>query len=247
MTCEQIAAGEIDYTRCPYGRLHSPVTRLVTEARSCLSIGGKPLGVVDVRNSQVVFLAMVMLESFFLETSGVEVDDPFGWSDSASSGPSLPPGVVPVSVKMESLPPVWIRPDPPPPAPNPASRGGPAATRTGTPAAPPPPPRGMERKTKQIDHASNSDHCTALNRLNRTTDERVGTRLDTAGMPADARHFVRDTLDGTLYDGLMADVGTKDRKAFKPRFFRACLYGNPSKLRFADEDTTCLAAAFRKK
>jgi hypothetical protein len=60
-TCDAIAGGEPDVSVCPYGRFHSPVTRLLTEARPCLSVDGQPLVSLDVRNSQVVFFALLLL------------------------------------------------------------------------------------------------------------------------------------------------------------------------------------------
>src|SRR4051812_25599442 len=115
----------------------------------------------------------------------------------------------------------------------------PEATRA---ASPPPSPRGIERKTRQ-GAGVGGRHEGDGGRTGNPTQK--GERIDLSGMPADAQRFVRATLAGTLYDGLMAQIGETDRKAFKPRFFQAVLYGDPAKLRFTDDDTRTLAAAFQ--
>jgi hypothetical protein len=62
LTVDQIATGDFDFAVCQYGRVHTPVTRLLTEARSCLSFDGEPLASIDIRNSQIVFFAMMLME-----------------------------------------------------------------------------------------------------------------------------------------------------------------------------------------
>jgi hypothetical protein len=62
-TADTIAHGDLEFEVCRFGRIHTNVTRLLTEARECLSIDGKPLVEIDVKNSQPVFLALLMMEN----------------------------------------------------------------------------------------------------------------------------------------------------------------------------------------
>jgi hypothetical protein len=62
MTVDAIAAGDLDTVFDPYGRFHNPFTRLLTECRQALGIDGEPLVGVDIKNSQVVFLLLLLLE-----------------------------------------------------------------------------------------------------------------------------------------------------------------------------------------
>jgi hypothetical protein len=62
MTVDTIVNEEFEFTVCRFGRVHTNVTRLLTEARACLSIYGQPLVNIDIRNSQVVFFSLLLLE-----------------------------------------------------------------------------------------------------------------------------------------------------------------------------------------
>lgn len=70
VTIDQISNGELDYVICKQGRVHTPITRLFTEARSCLSIDGRPLVSIDVVNSQLIFFALLFLESQYNRQAG---------------------------------------------------------------------------------------------------------------------------------------------------------------------------------
>lgn len=63
VTVDQIADGCFDYVVCQQGRVHTPITRLFTDARSCLSIEGKPLASIDIANSQLIFFTLLFLEN----------------------------------------------------------------------------------------------------------------------------------------------------------------------------------------
>lgn len=67
---EQISHGEFDYAVCKQGRVHTPITRLFTAARTCLSIDGKPLVSIDIVNSQLIFFALLFLESQYNRQAG---------------------------------------------------------------------------------------------------------------------------------------------------------------------------------
>lgn len=56
---KMLADGEHYFTRCDFGRVHTPVTSLPKALRPCLSVGGKPLVGLDLKNSQPLFLALL--------------------------------------------------------------------------------------------------------------------------------------------------------------------------------------------
>lgn len=169
---------------CPFGRLHTCVTRLVTEARSCLTVDGQKLVNIDITNSQLVFFSMLMLESFW----GRGSSDGFNWSSSSRVLSS-----VPSSSTSSSTP----------------ARGR-SSARTLLPATP------LSLRT------ANRNKSTKRAKPNGRPDYPNMT-----GMPEDAQEFVRQVIDGIVYDRLMDDVGFYNRKVFKGEFFRDVLYGDP--------------------
>jgi len=86
MTVDQIATDDFDLTVDNQGRVHTPVTRLFTEARSCLSIDGKPLVSIDIANSQLIFFALLLLEHRY--QIGRSDDD--STNNNAPTDPSIP-------------------------------------------------------------------------------------------------------------------------------------------------------------
>ena len=52
-------AGVITFAVCPYGRVHTPITRLKRQLRSCLSVGGHGLISIDISNSQPLILCLL--------------------------------------------------------------------------------------------------------------------------------------------------------------------------------------------
>lgn len=70
ITVEQISHGEFDYAICRQGRVHTPITRLFTAARACLSIDGKPLVSIDIVNSQLIFFTLLLLENQYNQQAG---------------------------------------------------------------------------------------------------------------------------------------------------------------------------------
>ena len=54
-----IHAGVMPFTVCPYGRVHTPITRLKKQLRSCLSINGNRLVSIDISNSQPLILCLL--------------------------------------------------------------------------------------------------------------------------------------------------------------------------------------------
>ena len=65
MTVEQISHREFDFNVDAFGhRVHTPITRLLTGARSCLSFADDPdpLVSLDVANSQIVFFILLLRE-----------------------------------------------------------------------------------------------------------------------------------------------------------------------------------------
>lgn len=65
MTAESIYDEEFEFTVCRFGRCHTNVTRLLTEARRCLSVAGSGLVGLDIRNSQLVFFSLLLQESIY--------------------------------------------------------------------------------------------------------------------------------------------------------------------------------------
>lgn len=70
VTIDQIANQEFDYVICRQGRIHTPITRLFADARTCLSIDGKPLASIDIVNSQLIFFALLFLENQYNRQAG---------------------------------------------------------------------------------------------------------------------------------------------------------------------------------
>ncbi|TWT64415.1 hypothetical protein [Rubinisphaera italica] len=57
----QIATGERLFSVCRYGRIHTDLTHLKSTLRPCLHVDGKRLVSIDIRNSQPLFLALLIL------------------------------------------------------------------------------------------------------------------------------------------------------------------------------------------
>lgn len=55
---DALVAGEWWFKPCDYGRFHHPLTALEKELRCCLSVGGRPLVNVDLKNSQPLLLGI---------------------------------------------------------------------------------------------------------------------------------------------------------------------------------------------
>jgi hypothetical protein len=57
---DMIASGQVEFSYCAQGRVHTNVTRLARELRPALRVGGQPLWNVDVVNSQPLILGLVI-------------------------------------------------------------------------------------------------------------------------------------------------------------------------------------------
>ena len=115
---EQEAQDKPEFTICPFGRLHTCVTRLLTELRDCLSVHGQKLVGIDITNSQLVFFSLMMLESFWAQGD----TDGFNWKEQHLAESSNRPVVA-----FSNLPPsTSAPPTPPPTAAAPASGGTPS-------------------------------------------------------------------------------------------------------------------------
>ena len=66
MLIEMISNKEAHFSVCPYGRVHSVLTRCPSIVRSYLTVDGEPLVELDVANSQPLFLCLVI--KLFRET-----------------------------------------------------------------------------------------------------------------------------------------------------------------------------------
>src|SRR5690606_2251567 len=73
MTVDCFAKGELEFATCSYGRVHTNITRLLTECRTALSIDGAKLASVDIKNSQLVFFLLLLLESRYSSSSTVDL------------------------------------------------------------------------------------------------------------------------------------------------------------------------------
>src|SRR5262249_39191973 len=56
--CERIASKDFWLYTDPYGRVHTPITSLKRELRSCLLVNGKPLVDIDLKCSQPLLLGV---------------------------------------------------------------------------------------------------------------------------------------------------------------------------------------------
>jgi hypothetical protein len=94
MTVDTIVNREHEFHICRYGRVHTNITRLLTEARSCLTINGEPLSELDIANSQIIFLVMLMRETPAKYTTATTKKPNVTRSPDAASAnkPNLPPG-----------------------------------------------------------------------------------------------------------------------------------------------------------
>lgn len=57
---DAIVQGDFHGKPCPYGRLHHNITNLKSDLRRCLHVNGQPLVNVDIRNSQPLFLCLLI-------------------------------------------------------------------------------------------------------------------------------------------------------------------------------------------
>lgn len=62
LAAEQLINHDWVPTVCQYGRYHSPLTRIVSECRSCLRINDQVPVNLDIANSQPLFLGLLLLE-----------------------------------------------------------------------------------------------------------------------------------------------------------------------------------------
>ena len=193
---------DYEFERCRYGRVHTVVTRLLSEVRSCLSIDGQPLVSVDIRNSQVFFFALVLLSSFESEMSSSQP------GVTSSAGPLFD----------------W------------SSRSSGARSQSTFPFVPRP---ITHRGTKQKKEEQSQK---AQDNVGSNTD-----KYDLMGLPADVTRFVKATVDGTVYDILMRDIGVTDRKQFKQWFFQAVLYGRTTADGHCSPEIVRLRKAFRTR
>jgi hypothetical protein len=65
----RIAAGDLPLTCDVYGRVHTPVTSLVSELRCCLSVGDRTLVGIDLANSQPLIAGIVARQYFHDRTA----------------------------------------------------------------------------------------------------------------------------------------------------------------------------------
>jgi hypothetical protein len=60
LPAEQIAAKDISFSVCRYGRVHTDVTRAARVLRNALHVEGQPLVGIDIKNSQPLFFALLL-------------------------------------------------------------------------------------------------------------------------------------------------------------------------------------------
>ena len=65
VTVDEIKQKDVYYLICKQSRRHTPLTRLVTEARETLRYQGEKLVSIDIANSQLIFFSLLYLESQF--------------------------------------------------------------------------------------------------------------------------------------------------------------------------------------
>jgi len=94
LTVDQVRHSEADFAVCRYGRVHTPITRMFSGAREALSINGHGLINLDVRNSQVVFLALLMIEHYGWKCQDIANCNSYGGGVLAASLPAVECGVL---------------------------------------------------------------------------------------------------------------------------------------------------------
>jgi hypothetical protein len=106
MVVDTIQQGEWEWKVDDYGRLHTNVTRLLSACRSCLTIDGEKLGAIDVKNSQLIFLLMLLLEGRIMRSESEQVEGRIMRSHSIQDVPSVPtsstPQTLPVTYQTQS-------------------------------------------------------------------------------------------------------------------------------------------------
>ena len=213
--------GKRDFVVDQYGRVHTAVTRLLTQARACLSIDGQPLVSLDIRNSQLVFFALLVLESFYSEAAGDDdAVEPFGWY-AAAPGAAHTEAPSPNAHRRGCLvPPVLAE--------HAATRHEATVPEERQEA---PPPQCETTASVHISPRSINRKKPTDSTVTQITqgDARGGAPQGLQGMPLppDVQRFLALTWSGTVYDHLMAQIGVTDRSKFKRTFFRVILYGDP--------------------
>jgi hypothetical protein len=61
LPAEQIAAREVSFSVCRYGRIHTDLTRAARVIRNALNVEGQPLIGIDIKNSQPLFFALLLI------------------------------------------------------------------------------------------------------------------------------------------------------------------------------------------
>lgn len=101
---DQIAEGQLDFTVDEQGRVHTPVTRLFAAARSCLSIEGSPLVSIDLRNSQLIFFALLLLEHRYGMQAGDHAEEDVSVGNGVPPAPPSPLSFFPLVVQAVRCP-----------------------------------------------------------------------------------------------------------------------------------------------
>lgn len=247
----------LEFHKDDYGRLHTSVTRLLSEARECLTLEGEPVVGIDIRNSQLIFLLLLILESIHTELTGTPQEyqrsKPNGRKDDGGDG----------GRDGGSLP---LRPCSTPVRPS----AGPSSNRQVTVGYSSYPysispdkslPCSLEgtgdgdgdggRDDGRGDDGGGDDYfgwiglCSPGCPWSLDDSSPVGSPplskltlphtpscvnhmvVINALLPPDVQRFTTLVLDGLLYDHLMKVIGATDRKAFKQELFRTILYGDP--------------------
>ena len=71
MAVEQIRNREWTPVVCEYGRFHTPLTRMMSEFRSCLRLDGERVVNLDIANSQPLFLGLLFLKVLSKEQGSI--------------------------------------------------------------------------------------------------------------------------------------------------------------------------------
>lgn len=198
MVVETIDDGDPEWHVCQYGRVHTPVTRLMTDCRQCLTIDGQPLVGADIRNSQVVFLMLLLIEQRAREAG--EKGAPKETTPALHRQP-YGKGLTTLRSRQKR------RTSPTHPLCSVSQTGQKGTTDPKTaPQTQPAPSHPLCSVSSDPVNADQFDHF----------------------LMDDERTFKARVLNGSLYDHLMGLTGYTDRRKFKADFFAAVLYGDPS-------------------
>ena len=197
LPAEQIAAREFSFSVCRYGRLHTDLTRAAKVIRNALRVEGQPLVGIDIKNSQPLFFALLLInyrkqgnKTHAFICFEKDRKDPYEDIETLSSSIVCP--IVPTAKENEIQQEEKERSNVPPPT---------------------PPSNTTRIKSAQVFEGKTPSGLTA------TTGSIAQSEAINANLSEDERRFVRLCEEGCLYEELMEITETRVRQWAKEGFF----------------------------